>query len=149
MDGMTIQGMNDLLDIVLRGATAPTKLYAALVTGAPTKATTKMSDLTEIAPGNGYVSGGVQLNRSTSDFPTLTKTVNDAVAYLKTIQVSASGGKIPPSGSKAKYMVLTTDEATVGNRRVWWWWELSQEHEVVDGQVLQIEDMGAGIKVPS
>ena len=149
MQGMTIQGMDDCLDIVLRGATPPTKLYFALVTDTPGKNTQKLSDLTEIASGNGYVSGGTQLSRNTSDFPSLIKGVNDAVAYLRTIQYTASGGKIPSSGNKAKYAVLTTDEGTVGDRRVWWWWELSQETEVVDGQTVQIEDMGAGIKVSS
>lgn len=145
-DGMTLQGMYDLQDIVLRGASPPTNLYMALITdvgageNTPDKDTATMADLTEIAEGNGYSAGGYQLDRNSTDFESLAKGTSDAVATIKDITFTASGGAIPPSGNGATYAVLTTDEATVANRKVWYWWQLSEERTATDGQDLKLQN---------
>jgi hypothetical protein len=119
--GWTNKGAFRALAVVFRGATAPTNFYAALVATTPTADTNVMSDLTEMAAGNGYTSGGYQLSRNSTDFDVLTEDdANDkAFVQIKDIPWTASGGAIPASGSVPTYLVITDDNATVANREVW------------------------------
>lgn len=154
-DGMTLQGMYDMQDIVLRGALPPASLYIALVTdvsageNTPNKDTETMADLTEIAAGNGYTSGGYQLDRNSTDWDTLTKGTSDVIANMKDVSWAASGGAIPPSGNGATYAVLTTDEATVSARKVWAYWQLSEERTATDGQILKLRNARTKLQEPS
>ena len=148
-EGITLQGMYDLQDIALRGATPPTNLYLALVASTPDKNTDTLSDLTEIAAGNGYTSGGYQLNRDTTDWPSLVKGTSDVTATLKELLFTASGGAMPPSGTGATYAVLTTDGATVADRKVWAYWALGTTRTVVDGQALKITNARLKLQEPS
>lgn len=61
----------------------PTNLYVALVTSAnvPDADTNILSDLTEITAGNGYTSGGFQLDMNSTDFDVITE--DDTNAKLK------------------------------------------------------------------
>lgn len=116
--------------------TIPTNYYLALVTTTPTADTNVFSDLTEIAAGNGYTSGGAALSRNTTDFPTLTE---DDVSDLGSIAIkdvvwTASGGPIPASGSVETYAVLLDDNATVANREVLGYFALTGASSVSDGQ---------------
>lgn len=141
--GLTNRGVYRMLDIVFRGATIPTNFYVALVTDAPTPDTNVMSDLTEIAAGNGYTSGGYQLTPNSTDFDTLTEDdTNDlAKVLIKDVSWTASGGNIPSSGSDAAYAVLTNDNATVANRDVWAWWDLVSGRAVASGADFLLQDL--------
>ena len=142
--GLTNRGIYNLLDVVFRGATPPTNFYVALVTAAtaPTSDTNTFSELTEIAAGNGYTTGGYQLSRNSTDFDTLTEddTNNRADIQIKDIVWTASGGSIPASGSGASYAVLLGDNATISSREVWAFWDLTSARTVSDGQTLTLQD---------
>lgn len=145
MAGMTNRGKYNILDIVFRNATAPTNFYVALITNdvAPTADTNLMSDLTEVAAGNGYTSGGILLNRNNTDFDVLTEddTNDRALIQIKDISWTASGGSLPGSGSPIKYAVLTDDNATVANREIFSYWDLNNNITLVDGQSLYLIDL--------
>jgi len=136
-----------------RGSGAPTSFYIALCTAAtaPTADTETLSELTEIAAGNGYASGGMAIARASADFDTLTQDDNgdQAIIYLKNLVWSASGGAIPASGAGARYAVLTGIGATVGDRVVYHWWDLGEDRSVADGNNLTLVDAGIKIGEPS
>jgi hypothetical protein len=142
-----------IFDMFFRGASAPTNFYLALCTAAnvPSATSNTLSDLTEITAGNGYSAGGFQLSRNTTDFPTLNETdASDVVQLLiKTISWTASGGSIPASGNPARYIVLTTDEATVANRQILFAWDLGATYIATVGQVLTISALDIRSTLPS
>lgn len=144
MAGWTNRGKMLMLDNYFRAATPPTNFYVALVTSAtaPTADTNTLSQLTEIAAGNGYTSGGISLNRNSTDFDTLTENdTNDRGELLiKDLVWTASGGPLPASGNGARYAVLTTDEVTVGNRQVIAFWDLTSDRSVSVGQTLTLQN---------
>lgn len=87
----------------------------------PTRDTNTLSQLTQIANGNGYNSTtGVVLTGNSTDFPALTEndSADQAEIQVRAITITASGGTIPPSGSGAWWIVLTDDHATPGSRQV-------------------------------
>ena len=145
MAGMTNKGKYDILDWVFRGETLPTNMYVALVTSAtaPTPDINTLSELTEIAAGNGYTTGGYQLALNSTDFDVLTEDdANDrGDIQVKDITWSASGGNIPASGDGARYAVLTDDNVTIGDREILGWWDLTSDRTVSDGQDLTLEDL--------
>lgn len=140
--GWTDKGFTQVLDIALRGATAPTNLYVALVTSAtaPTNATNTLSQLTEIAAGNGYTTGGFQLSLNSTDFDVLTE-ADPVVLQIKDVAWTASGGPIPSSGDGASYAVLTDDNGTVGSREIWAWWDLTTARSVTDTNALTLQNL--------
>ncbi|MBZ0293360.1 MAG: hypothetical protein K8L99_12405 [Anaerolineae bacterium] len=146
MASFTNRGKYLLMDWGFRGATRPTNFYVALVTSAtaPTVDINTLSELTEIANGNGYTTGGYQLNPNSTDFDTLTEddTDDEAELYIKDVTWTASGGNLPASGNGARYAVLLTDEGTVGNRQVICWWDLSSDRTVSSGQDLTLQNLG-------
>lgn len=87
---------------------------------APGVDTNTLSELSEIAAGNGYSAGGIALTRDATGWPTLTEDdTNDRADLVAANGVyTASGGPIPASGAGAAYEVITDDNATVGNREV-------------------------------
>lgn len=144
MPGFTNRGKESALDWIFRGTTIPTNFYVALVTNAaaPTADTNLMSDLTEIAAGNGYTAGGIQLNRNATDFDTLTEddTNDRGLIQIRDLTWTASGGNLPASGSGARYAVLTDDNVTVANREVIAFWDLTADRVVSDGQPLTLQN---------
>lgn len=142
--GWTNRGKYEALNWVFRGATIPTNFYIALVTSAtaPTCDTDTLGQLTEIAAGNGYTSGGYQLTPNSTDFDVINEDdTNDlAKIQIKDVVWTASGGGIPDSGSGARYAVLTDDNATVGSRKVLAYWDLTSDRSVSDGQSLTLQD---------
>src|SRR5262245_24795179 len=104
---ITNRGKFWLLEQVFRNATEPTNLYLALFTSAttPTVDTNIKSELTEIANGNGYTTGGVALTRNSTDFDVLTEddSADRAYVQLKDIVWTASGGPLPASGNGARW----------------------------------------------
>lgn len=147
MAGFTNKGKFWLLNQTLRNVTEPTNLYVALVTSAtaPTADTNTLSQLTEIAAGNGYTSGGFQLTRNATDFDVMTEddTADSAYAEIKDITWTASVGNLPASGNGARYAVLTDDNVTVSSREVYFYWDLVADRTVSVGQTLTI----AGLRI--
>lgn len=127
---------------IYRNVTKPANFYVALVTSAaaPTVDTNTLSELTEVAAGNGYTSGGIQLTPGATDFDSIAENDTDdrSETTLRDLVWTASGGSLPGSGSGARYAVLTTDEATIGNRQVIAAWDLSSDRTVSDGQTLTL-----------
>lgn len=144
MAGFTNRGKKLILDTYFRGAAAPTNFYLALITSAvaPTADTNTLSELTQIASGNGYTTNGISIARNSTDFDTLTEDdTNDwAQALLKDIVWTASGGNLPGSGSGARYAVLTDDNATPGSRQVIAYFDLGSDRTVSDTQTLTLVD---------
>lgn len=141
----TNRGARRVFEGVFQGATLPTNFYIALVkaSNVPTRDTVTFSQLAEIAAGNGYVAGGIQLGRDATDFDTLTEnTTDDEVdVLLRDIVWTASAGPIPSSGDGARYAILTDDNATQANREVWFVWDLKGTRTVSDGQLITLRDL--------
>lgn len=141
--GWTNKGRYRLLGL-LAGGTLPTNFYVALVTSAtsPTVDINTLSELTEIATGNGYTAGGIQLSKNSTDFSNLTEDdTNDLASVdIKDLVWTASGGNLPASGSGARWAVLTDDNATLGSREVWAWSDLGSDRTVSDTQALTVSD---------
>jgi hypothetical protein len=144
MAGWTNKGKFRVLNGFFRAQSVPTNLFVALVTSAtaPAADINTLSQLTEIAEGNGYTAGGYQLNRDTTDFDALTEddTNDQGILQLKDVFWTADGGTIPASGDGARYAVLTDDNATVANREVLAWWDLASDRSVSNGQTLTLQN---------
>lgn len=144
MAGWTNKGKARMLDIALRNNAVPTNFYVALVTSAvaPTADTNTKGELTEIASGNGYTTGGISLTRNTTDFDVLTEddTTDFGAVQIKDLTWTASGGPIPSSGSGARYAILTDDNVTQGSREVYFYWDLTSDRTVSDGQPLTLQN---------
>lgn len=144
MAGWTNKGKYRVLGWVFRADTEPTNFYLALLTSAtaPDADTDSMTDVTQIATGNGYSDGGYQLTAGATDFDTHTEVdASDwALVQLKDIVWTASGGPIPSSGNGARYAVLTDDNATVANREILNYFDLSSDRSVSSGQTLTLQD---------
>jgi len=142
--GWTNRGKYKALDWIFRNATEVTNFYVALVTSAtaPTADTNTLGELTEIAAGNGYTTGGYQLTPGATDFDVINEDdTNDlGKIQIKDIVWTASGGSIPASGNGARYAVLTDDNATVGSRLVLGYWNLVSDRTVSSGQSLTLQD---------
>lgn len=154
MAGWTNRGKIRILEMSLRGAynggALPSNLYVALVTSAtaPGADINTLGDLTEIAAGNGYTSGGYQLGLNATDFDTLTEddSADLGKILIKDVAWTASGGAIPSSGDGARYAVLTDDNGTVASREVLCYWDLSSDRSVSNGGTLTLEDLQIDIR---
>ncbi len=140
----TNRGAYLALGVFFRDAPAPGGFYAALYTGAvaPDQDRHTNADMTEIAAGNGYTSGGAAVARSAIGFDVYTEddTNNRAFMQCTDIAWTASGGPIPASGGGARYMGLTDDDATIANRQIVGIFDLLADRQVSDGQTLTIQD---------
>jgi len=145
MAGWTNKGKMSILDAYFRNAGAPTKFFVALVTSAtaPDADTNTLSDLTEIADGNGYTTGGYSLDKNATDFDVLNEddTNDRGDIQIKDVAWTASGGNLPASGDGARYAVLLDDNGTVANREVLAFWDLSSDRTVSDGQSLTLQNL--------
>lgn len=145
MAGFTNKGKYHLLNIVFVNATEKTNYYVALVTSAtaPTADTNTLGQMTEIAAGNGYTTGGYQLTPGATDFDTIAEDDgNDkGLVKIKDVVWTASGGSIPSSGGGARYAILTDDNGTVANREVYAYWNLTADRSVGIGGVFTLQDL--------
>jgi hypothetical protein len=145
MPGWTNRGKFMALKRLHDGTALPTNYYIALVTSAtaPTADTNVMSDLTEIAAGNGYTAGGFSLSLNGTDFDTAAEDDGSDFGSMKIKDVvwTASGGSIPASGNGARYAVLTDDNGTVSLREVYYYWDLSSDRSISDTQTLTLQDL--------
>ena len=148
---ITNKGKYRILEAIFNGGSLPATFYAALITSAaaPTVDTNTFGELTEIAAGNGYTTGGTSLSKNSTDFPTITEddTNNLAKINVKNLTWTASGGTIPASGSGARYLILTDANATVSSREVWAWWDLGGNKSIATGQTLTIGDASSPIQI--
>jgi hypothetical protein len=114
----------------------------ALVKTTPTADTNVMTDLTEVAAGNGYTAGGISVARNATDFDVLTEddTNDKALVQIKDIVWTASGGPLPSDSAGATYAVITDDNATVGSRDVYHYGSLGSARVVSTGQTLTIQN---------
>lgn len=144
MAGWTNKGKAQHLARLFRGVSLPTNYYVALFTSAtaPTADINTKSELTEIANGNGYTTGGISLTKNTTDFDTLTEddTNDRALVQIKDLVWTASGGSLPASGGGARYAGLTDDNGTQGSREVYHFWDLSSDRSVSDTQALTLQN---------
>lgn len=146
--GWTNRGKKLILEWVFNnadaGVTIPTYFYVALVrvTNVPGPTTNVFSDLVEITAGNGYTTGGYQLELKAADFDGLNEddTNHRGEIQIKDVVWTASGGAIPDSGLGARYAVLLDYHATVGSRQVIAYWDLTSARSVSDGQSLTLQD---------
>lgn len=147
--GWTNKGKRRILEWALRGGTIPTTFYVALFTSAvaPTVDTNTKSELTEIASGNGYTTGGIAVNNDSTDFDTLTEddTLNKAFVQIKDLIWTASGGSIPASGSPALYACLTDDNATQDSREILVWWDLETGYSATVGNTIRLPNLEISI----
>lgn len=145
MAGWTNKGKMRVLEWALRGGTVPTNFYVALFTSAtaPTADINTKSQLTEIANGNGYTTGGIQLTPNTTDFDVLTEddTNDRGFIQIKDLVWTASSGALPASGSGARYAALTDDNGTQGSREVLFYWDLGADYSVSSGQTLTLQNL--------
>lgn len=118
----TNRGKFRMLQSFYRGVNTPSTFYVALVTATvvPTAATNTLSQLAEIAAGNGYTAGGIAVARSAVAWDVLIEddTLNQARVQAADIVWTPSGGPIPSSGAGATYAVLLDDNVTPANRDV-------------------------------
>ena len=142
MAGWTNRGKYDCLALWARNTSPATSFYMALVKSTPDADDNTMSDLTEVAAGNGYTSGGISLSRNATDFDVLTEDdANDkALVQVKDIVWTASGGTLPSDGVGATYAVITDDNATVLSRDVYHYGSLGGARVVSSGQTLTIQN---------
>ncbi len=134
-----------VLGWVFRGVALPTNFYVALITNAaePTADTNTKAEITEIANGNGYTTGGYQLTRNSTDFDVWTEDdVNDrALIQVKDLVWTANTGPIPASGTGIYYAILTDDNATDGSREIYGKWDVGTAVSVSDGQTITLQDL--------
>lgn len=153
MSGFTNRGRYWMLGQVFRNETEPTNLYVALVTSAtaPTVDINTLSQLTEIAAGNGYTAGGIALTRNATDFDVWTEDDDADLAFvqIRDLVWTASGGNLPSSGNGARYAVLTDDNATAGSRLILAWWDLSSDRTVSSGQPLTLQNCELRLTTPA
>ena len=142
--GWTNKGKYLLMGYFFRAAALPAHIYVALCTSAntPTADTNTLSQLTEIAAGNGYTTGGYELHTDGTDVDYYNEddALDLAEVKLKDIVWTASGGNIPSSGLGARWAVLTDYNATIGSRQVIAYWDLASDRTVSSGQTLTLQD---------
>jgi hypothetical protein len=150
--GVTNRGKYLLLGYTFVGTTLPTNYYLALATSAttPDVDTNTFSDLTEIAAGNGYTTGGFQLSPGAVDFDVHTEddTNNRALIQVKDVIWTAAGGPIPASGDGARWAVLLDDNATIADRQIIAWFDLVSDRSVVDGLTLTLKNCETRANTP-
>lgn len=140
--GWTNKGMFRLMDAYFRAGTEPTTFFIALATSAATPGvdTNTLSELTQIASGNGYTTNGISVARNATDFDSLVENDTDdrAEIQLKDEVWTASGGSLPASGDGARWAVLTDDNATPGSRHVLSFFDLTNDRTVTVGNTLTL-----------
>jgi len=149
MAGWTNKAKFVIMGSYFRAVAAPTTFYLALFTSAtaPDADINTKSQLTEIASGQGYTTGGIAVARNSTDFDVLTEddTNDRAFIQLKDEVWTASGGNLPASGNGARYACLTDDNATQGSREVLIYWDLISDRTISNGQTLTLQNCEARI----
>ena len=149
VDGLTNRGALRFLEMVLRNSWSsvggePTAFYVALITDAAFDDTwNDMGDVTEVANGNGYTTGGILVERSNVGFDTLTEDDGNhwVIALIKNLAWTATAGAI----STIKGAVLTDDEEVIADREILAYWNVV-DADVNAGAIYQLEDLTIKLK---
>lgn len=149
MAGVTNRGKLRELQYTYQARALPAKLFVALVTNTtpPTASTAVFSQLEEIAAGNGYSQGGIELTPGVVDFPTAIEdpTNNLARALVRNIQIAAAGGAIPSSGPGISWAVITDNNPTIADREVLRYLDVrdgTTPRTIADAQNITLTDLG-------
>ena len=145
MAGWTNRGKFRAIEEYLTGAAIPGSAFAlflATSATAPTADHNLKTDLTEIATGNGYSAGGLNVNRDTTDWDVRTEddTADRAFFQIKDLVWTAAGGAIPGSGNGARYAGLTDRHATPASREMLAFFDLVSDRSVSSGQTLTLQN---------
>ena len=109
-------------------------LKIALTNSAPSTADTILANITQIATGNGYVSGGTQATISSS-----AQTSGTYKLVLNDVTFTASGGSIGPF----RYVVLYND--TASNDELIGWYDYASTLTITNGNSFTVDfDPSAG-----
>jgi|TARA_R110000824_G_scaffold9642_7_gene42877 hypothetical protein len=137
--GTTDRGKKLLLDYAFEASTVPTTYYLALCTSAvtPTKAINTFSQMTEIAAGQGYTTGGASLTAATDFTVTEVDSTVGAKVVIADTTFTASGGNLPASGDGARWAVLL--DGAVSGSNVLAYFDLVSDRTVSDTQTLTIQ----------
>ena len=143
MAGVTNRGKKVILNTYFRADTTdePVAFKMALTesTTTPTADTNVMADLTEVASGNGYTTGGEAVTRDATGFDVITEddAADRGLIQVKDIVWTASGGPIPISGNPPRWGILLDDEATPN---IIAYFDLVSDRTVSSGQTLTLQD---------
>jgi hypothetical protein len=108
-------------------------LKVMLTNTAPVATNAVKADITEIASGNGYVSGGntATVTSSAQTSGTYKLVLGDPATW------TASGGPIPSAGDGFRYAVLFNDSAT--NKELIGWWDYGSSVTLADGESFAVD----------
>ena len=123
------EGEQLILDVFLRGATAPTQFYLRLYNDTPVE-TDGLASLTGEPSGSGYSPALVE--RSATGWPTLALDSGDYQATSSAETFTASGGTIGP----VTYAVIATSSDNTGKLVAYA--ALSQSRTLADGESLTV-----------
>ena len=123
------EGEQLILDVFLRGATAPTQFYLRLYNDTPVE-TDGLASLTGEPSGNGYSPSLIE--RSATGWPTLALDSGDYQATSSAETFTASGGSIGP----VTYAVIATNSDNTGKLIAYA--ALSQSRTLADGESLTV-----------
>lgn len=145
MAGWTNKGKYRALAVWLQAEAIPGSAFAvALATNGtpPTADSNVLTDCTQIATGNGYSDGGINVARDATDWDVLTEddTNDRALAQIIDLTWTAAGGPIPSSGAGARWALLTDQNATVNSREIIGYWDLASDRSLVSGQALTLQN---------
>ena len=143
MAGVTNRGKKVILNAYFTADATdePTGFKMALVLASdpPVVDDNVLTDVTEIATGNGYAAGGTAIARTSGGFDVITEDDAADRAFIQAADVvyTASGGPIPASGLGARYAILLDDEATPNMIA---FFDLSSDRTISNGQTLTLQD---------
>lgn len=123
------EGEQLILDVFLRGATAPTQFYLRLFNDTPVE-TDGLASLTGEPSGNGYAASLIE--RSATGWPTLALDSGDYQATSSAETFTASGGSIGP----VTYAVIATSSDNTGKLIAYA--ALSQSRTLASGESLTV-----------
>jgi hypothetical protein len=144
--GVTVRGMARAFDAYFRGQGIPPQFYTALSSAAhpPTTSTATLSDLAEVAVGNGYGAGGLALPRDSSGFPASGFVEEDQALRvsltLRDVVWTATGGSLP-AAIPARYLSLLDADPVPATRDVLAWWDLQAPVQVTSGNTITVRGM--------
>lgn len=150
MAGVTNRGKYLMHRGYWRTEDLPTNVFLVLCTSAstPDADTNVLSELTEIAAGNGYSAGGYSLTRNSTDFDECVEndSLDRAYVQIKDVVWTASGGPIPLSGNGARWAVLTNDDS---DPDIFAYFDLVSDRTVSDGQTLTLQNCEIRLDEPA
>lgn len=125
--GWTDRGRLRVLQRLHDGTALPGsyKVHLCTEVDEPGAETVLLSELTQIANGNGYSTNGIDVAISTSNASVADGGVANKATLTVSVVVTATGN-VPASGNPIAYVVLTDDNATVANREVLYFWGLDR-----------------------